>query len=362
MDFIEVDFIIINRLLDDNDGSTLKKIAKKVNSKNIKIIAISDDFNDYEERKLVTSLVNFNVNVFLKFSELDKIEEYINDYPKEFDFSIFNTKEKEVEFVETVNSVFKEVIAVYSPLSQGSSIISTHLAIALAKSKNCRVCIVDGNPLKPSFKKIFDTDFNFTLVDALSAVERENLSYEILQSYTKASKYQKNLDILAGIYDINEYYMSSKEQYLQIIEKLKFNYDYVIIDTHSWYDVLTSDAALTIADKVIVPVKGNKHDINQVNRYLSTFEKYNDFDIKKFYAVVNHYSGDDLTSIELQAKLKIDIAGYINENNDYKAKNAFKNVKVINEYVDILNVLKIDAKKQKQSFRFNILPLKKGIK
>ncbi|MDK2920170.1 MAG: hypothetical protein PWQ37_2903 [Candidatus Petromonas sp.] len=346
LDYISLDAVIINRLLDD-DGKMVLKLAEKAHSKGVKILVLVNDFNDYEERKLITNLVNLGVTAFLKITEIskEKIENILYKYPEEFDFSVFS--EPKIEVVEKVKSVFKEIITVYSPLSQGATTVASHLAVKLAKSKNCRVCIVDYNPLKPRFKYVFDTDFEYTLRDVLDAVERKNLSYHRLESFTKPSKYQRNLDILPGIYDINDYYMSKEEYYIEILEKLKFIYDYVVIDTHSWYDVITTDAALKFADKVLIPVIGKDHEIDELNRYIEMFEKYNDFDVRKFYAVINKYSGNDLTFIEIESKLKIKIAGYISKDKAFEGKNFFKNKRRMNEFADILKGIGIEAKKEK---------------
>ncbi|TAH62227.1 MAG: ParA family protein, partial [Gottschalkiaceae bacterium] len=199
-----------------------------------------------------------------------------------------------------------------------------------------------------SFKKIFNRDFESTVVNVFNSLEKNNLTNEKLEGFLITSKEQKNLDILAGFYDINEYYtLANSDTFpkyiVQIIEKLKFLYDYVVIDTHSWYDIHTTNEALTIADKVIVPVQGNIYDIEETNRYLSIFEKYGDFDTRKFLFVINRYSGDDLTFIEIEAKLRGKIIGYISEHRDYRRGNAFNNKKLMSEYASIL-----------KSFGFNI--------
>lgn len=354
VELMPMEALIINRLMDDN-GKALIRISKKAQQKGIKIIIITHNYDSFEEKKLITSLVNEGVTAFLKLEEAvaERIEKLLMDYPKEFDFSLFTSGEVAVRVEKIVESVFKEVIAVYSPLSQGATTTAVHLAYALAASKNCRVCVVDYNPLKPSFKKVFDTSFEFTLPDVLDAVTRHNLTYERLESFTKPYKLQTNLDILPGIYDINEYYASSKNQYNEIIEKLKFNYDYVIIDTHSWFDVVSTDVALKLADQVVISLHGNHHDVDEVNRYIETFEKYNDFDTRKFRFLINCYGGDDLTFVELEAKIKGQIIGYIGNHKALEKGNGFKDKKIINEYIDALNSLGLKVKKQQKLLSLN---------
>lgn len=352
LDIIDIDVLILNRLLDDS-GDVLVNIAAKAKGKGVKVIILLEELESSKERKLITRLINENVTSFIKFSEVTKkkIEKTVKNYPKEFDFKIFSKSKVEVKYKEVIRTVFKEVIAVYSPLSQGSSVIASHLAMSIAKTQKCRVCLVDFNPLKPALKKIFNRDFDNTVVNVFNSLERDTLTNEKLEGFLTTSKEQKNLDILAGFYDINEYYTLANSnvfpKYInQVIEKLKFLYDYVIVDTHSWYDIYTTNEVLAKADRVIVPIYGNIFDIEEINRYISTFEKYGDFDTRKFFFIVNRYSGEDLTFIEIESKLKGQIIGYISEHKDYMRGNAFENKRIMNEYISILKFLGLNAEKK----------------
>ena len=153
IDFVELDGIVINRLL-DVEGEQLLKVVKKASDKGIRVIILVDEFKEFEERKLVVTLVNSGANSFIQFKDLtaDLISNTFQNYPEEFDFSMLS--EARVEYREVVKSVFKEVIAVFSPLSQGASTVAAHLAVALARSKSCRVCLVE-----------VDWDFRWAVAD-----------------------------------------------------------------------------------------------------------------------------------------------------------------------------------------------------
>lgn len=352
LEIVDMDLLIINRMLDETDnGDILVRIAAKARRKGVKIIVLLEEMESSKERKLITRLINEDVNCFIKFSEVTKkrIEKNVKRYPKEFDFKAFSTTR--IEYRDVLKTVFKEVIAVYSPLSQGASTIASHLAMSIARTQNCRVCLVDFNPLKPSFKKIFDREFENTLVNVFNAIERDSLTNEKLEGFLTTCKDQKNLDILPGFYYINEYYNLANNslfpRYIDhVIEKLKFLYDYVVIDTHSWHDIYTTNQALVRADKVIVPLCGNKHDIEEVNRYIGTFEKYGDFDTRKFMFVINRYSEDDITFIEIESMLNGKVIGYISEDKAYRKGNAFGNKKLMNEYIGILRELGLGANRK----------------
>lgn len=355
-----VDTVIINRYLDESDeGGKIKNIIREIRAKNkeIRFIILLGEY----ETKFISSMVNIGIYDLIIGEEAssDLIENILKNPRQEFDFNKYLAVKKEeakqkvrVEVVEKVQSVFKQVFAIYSPLSEGSSKVAAHFAVALARAKNCRVCLVDFNPIKPRQKDIFNMNFECALGDALDNIVKKTLTTEKLEGIVMQSKVQRNLDILFGLYDINDYYSSKLEQYEEVIDKLKFIYDYVIIDTHSWFDVLPTDAALRKADRVIIPIRGCRYSIEELKRCLETFEKYNDFDVSKFRVVINQYSAKDLTSIEIDAKLPYEILGYISRNNLYHDGNAFRNIKLMNEYIDILNAIDISTKKKKEPMEY----------
>lgn len=361
LEIVDIDVLIINRQLDDT-GNKIVEIARKSKGKGTKIIVLLEEMESSKERKLITKLINEEVTSFIKFSEATKrkIEKNIKNYPLEFDFKAFSKARIEYKEVQVVKSMFKQVIAIYSPLSQGSSTIASHLAMTIAKTQNCKVCLVDFNPLKPSFKKSFSRDFDNTLVNVFNSLERDSLTNEKLEGFSTTCKEQKNLDILAGFYDINEYYALSNNKDLSkyidyVIEKLRFLYDYVILDTHSYHDIYLTNQSLIKADKVIVPLYGNLFDIEETNRYINTFEKYRDFDTRKFMYVINKYSGEDLTFIEIESKLEGQVIGYISEDKNYRKGNVFGNDKLMNEYIRILRGLGLSANRKLNFYEKTLL-------
>lgn len=345
LEFVQADALIINSLLDTN--GTLLKVSERAVKKGIKVLVLVKDFTGYDERKLITSLVNVGVTGFLELKAANGGEagKILQEYPDKFDFGMF--AEQRVEYKEVVRSVFKQVITVYSPASQGATTIAAHLAAAIAKESNSNVCILDYNPLKPWILKVIDTTAEFSLQDALDAITKGSLTTELLQGIVKPSKHIKNLYFMPGLTDMNDYYTSTVEQYEEIIRKVQLSYDYVVIDTHSFYDMLPTDAALRFADKVVVPVEADKYSIEHLNRYIKMFEQYDDYDIGKFHAVFNRYSGSNLTSIEAESITDLKVLGYISYDKSYTAgQNAFNHSKVMKEYGTIIKKLDIKASGQ----------------
>lgn len=358
MSLMPIDVLIINGLLAQGNYDILASIARKALQKRSKVIVLVSGYRDIEEKKLVTGLVNVGVTAFMRLEEanIDSIRAIINEYPSSFDYRLltgetataFPEAEEHIEivkeYVNVIKSVFKEIIVVYSPLSQGASTIAAHLAMSISRLQGYRVCLVDFNPLKPSLKKLFNQDFNYSVVNVFSALERDILSSEKLEGFLTTVKKQKNLDLLPGFYDLNEYYALSNQDIFttyidQLLEKLRFLYDYVIVDVHSWHDIHLTNQALIRADRVLVPLQGHRHDVKEVNRYVATFEEYRDFDVRRFKYVINRYGSDDLTFLELEAALKGEIAGYISDHKGYRKGNVFDSPKLMKEYDSILRSL-----------------------
>lgn len=342
LDFVQVEGLIINQLLDQ--GSMLQKIAEKAVKKGIRVVVLIKNFTGYEERKIITGLVNVGVTGFL---ELDKVTgeglaQILEKYPEKFDFGLF--AETKVEYREVVHSVFKQVFTVYSPTGQGATTVAGHLAAALAKESNSSVCLLDYNPIKPWIARVMDTKAEFGLQQALDATTKGNLTPELLQGIVKQSKNIKNLYFMAGISDLNDYYTSNLVQYEEILQKIRFIFDYVVVDTHSYYDMLPTDAALRLADKIILPLEADKYTIEHVNRLIKMFQQYEDYNIEKFNAVFNAYEGHSLTSVEAESILKLPVIGYLSYLTGYRTSpNLFGHKKAMQEHGNLIKKLDVKA-------------------
>lgn len=246
-----------------------------------------------------------------------------------------------IEYKNIIESVFKKTIAIYSPTSEGASVVASQLAYSIAKN-GYKVLLVDFNPLKPCQKEIFNIDSKYNLSDFLDHIVKNTLTNVVLEGLAK--EYSKNLSILPGLYNLNEMYTSKVEYFEEILEKAKYSFDYVIVDTHSWYDVMTTDSALRLADDIIVPVRGRNHSLDTLDRYIENFNKYNDFDVRKFKILINKYDGNDLTSIEINSKTSYPVIGYISNFKECDKDNGFKSRKVLHQYEKILPKVGINIK------------------
>lgn len=83
LEFEKPDFIIVNTLLSVRKTLKLAERAKEVSGGQIKIIAIVETMEDTET---LAGLIAHGVFAFVEIDELEKITEYLRDYPKSFNF------------------------------------------------------------------------------------------------------------------------------------------------------------------------------------------------------------------------------------------------------------------------------------
>lgn len=289
---------------------------------------------------------------------IDADMENSNVYSKKGLFS------RRVKKSSSSNSIIdKKIIAVYSPTSEGASTLATHIGYTLADAGHS-VIIMDFNPLKPSIRKTFRVSSEErTMADLLDILVKEKISNKQFKDNIIKSRSNKNLDLLLGLYDLNKVYNSKNRRDYQFLIEIAHNlYDYVIIDTHSWYDLFTTDRALYMAHDILVPVRGNKASLDTVKRYLDNFKRFNDFNIHKFALVINMYDAKDLTSIEIEGYMDYRLLGYVRKDDRYQYDYLIKSNKKVNEYIDILSNLGIENKKKKRPLKamFNKTRKKKG--
>lgn len=298
LEYIEVDFIVLNRLLDDDEAGNIKKISKRSKSKNAKIILLSDDFKSYEERKLITTLVGYDVNVFLKFSEVYKIEKSIESYPKEFDFNILSpeVEEKSIPIVPKVNQSsyidqitkgFKRIIGVASFAQTGKSYIASNLAYTLSK-EGIKTALVDAdfkNRALSYYFNIWDEKKNayINILDDLN----EN-KFKSINDYCFSSM-NGNLNILTNTkYDEDSESIDfdiDLEHFIKIIDYLRVENEIVIIDMSSILNEY-SKRILNLVDTVLF-VQNLDYRMMDLNK--SKLKKLDRNILKKMILVINRY-------------------------------------------------------------------------
>lgn len=325
LDFIHADALIINRLL-DNDGMQLVHICKKAVKRKMKVLVLIEDFQEYEEKRLVTNLVNEGVTAFLTFQELstEKIENLLKNYPDEFDFSIFSSvNQKQVEkiegagaiisgvrqssqYIEKVNKGLKRVIAVFSAAPTGKSFITTNLAYTLA-NKNVQTAVVDADFKNRALSYYFYIDNKKEnsglkeLMDLEFLEDVDEYGFDIIEEKLKVYTVHRFDEELYEVpIEINS------ERFTLLLDYLRTEKDVLLIDMGSSISKITKEI-LSMADTILF-VQNMDYRMMELNKsVLLELCKMNSTLKKKMILVLNQFQVmKDLEEKEIKKYLDID--------------------------------------------------------
>lgn len=236
--------------------------------------------------------------------------------------SLVNTgfKVKFQSRAERTNVIAKQVVAFWSPLPRGKTTLAAHSAVYLAKHTKLKVAIADTDPYKPELIRYFPLQPDKGISNALELIQENRADYEHLDRCLTPHPKMERLDILYGHSHIQDFYQSRPEHYQQLLERLLIRRDVLLLDVHSVCDCSSTDAALSMANTVFVPVRADKMDIELVNGYIQDIKAHGDYDIRKFHLVVNEYGHFDMTFTEVEALSILPVAAYIRKNSALQKK------------------------------------------
>ena len=267
----DIDIVILsNNLQQDYEFDILINKIQKI-KKDIDIIVFLKDKNDNIENYLNSKQIykiyyldeiDYFINNFisnLKNSNLD-INKQINDFKNLIFLSKDNISNKlnndlkfEDIFYEKENC---KIIAVSGYFGVGKSIISSIIANYLSL-KNKKTLLIDFDIFNNSINTIF---------------KNINNNFDIIP-------YNKNLNIFCGIEKkININNKAEIYKIKQILNDLKKEYDFLIIDTTSKIELEYIKLILNLADKILFLVEPNISEIKKSNSLLEIFIK--DFEIE----------------------------------------------------------------------------------
>ncbi len=303
------DVAVINRHLDQSDdGEVLVKLFTRIKNKNplFRFILI---LSDYDER-VVYPLVNAGIYDLIIDGDISKSEiiKVIDEPAKSFDFSKYQVTDEQSKKININLPSFtakekwksKKVITSYSPFSKGASEFAVALAKTLSK-KSDKVCLVDFDYLRPSIKEKLSLKGSQGLKDAIELARHNNLSSKNIHAVLDK---KDNFSVLTGLYDLNEIYYIEKSYFERILEVLKSSFEFLIIDVHSYHDLKANFVAFEKSDVIYTITTGDKKTLDNTMRYINMFDAYEDAGAESVQLIINHYGGNDLTSIEIENIIK----------------------------------------------------------
>lgn len=315
-----IDFILISEEIIENNN--FEKIIKKINKYNNKIkiiVLLKNKRENLEENKNVKYI---NINNYV-FKNIEK--ELIKN--KEINFE----NKKSLPKKDEKNNKKIKIISIAGGNGVGKSVFTASLAKSLEK----KILIIDF-------------DFFNNSIHTLFGVKRGEK--EII-------KINKNIDLISTeeIYCKNKYKIKI-ENIIEIIEKIKNNYEYIFIDTSSEIFLEYTKDVLKYSDSIIFLIKPNILELKKSINLLKIYKENWNIENSKIKIVINKTGKN---SIDKKINKKIffenDVIGEIKYSEIYdfminkNMKNIKKNIFIKNKYKKIFNeiILKNKIKKYK---------------
>lgn len=312
LSFIDADILIVNRQLDNYDGYDLLALAAEAKKINIKVIVLTESYEEASEKKLLSDFAGEGINVFLKFSEIDaKLKANIENYPNEFSYDIFakntgnNSPHIENEKVfsiekrvlvpgktEKIREIDKCVIAVVSAASSGKTFLSWNLEKAFA-----------------------DSEYNTALISSdeaakyLYGIEEKNINLNTIKVNNELKDFSIELTDNRTVYTNTVPEMLTEKTLEVLVNKCKVLHDIIIIDTVTGSKE-NNLKAISLSNKVIIVFDLAEYNINKnlkLLQHLTTVHNRQDIIV-----VINNY-GDYAEGMHLKDILdNLDINNVIN--------------------------------------------------
>ena len=329
-EFQDINFIILNTLLQGD--IEIKELIKHINiiNKNIKIIIISENNENLEE--LINEKIIYNI-IYNKKNEKINIKKLIE---------IINNNE-EINKSDYINNnsnkdYNNKTICITGPPGVGKTIISINLAKINIFQKN-KILIIDSDFLNNSISTILGVK------NQVSNNILENniikLNNDFLDDFNFI-KINKKINLLVNNKKINKNNYYILNVFLENINHLKNIYDLIIIDTNCNEDLNNLKEIIKISDKCLFVSDTNLLEINKSIKLLDKFINNINIEINKINLIFNKYNSESI-SFKLLKNIfnEFNIIGKINYSEKYNKlinknnKYNLINKKIRKEYLKI---------------------------
>ena len=211
----------------------------------------------------------------------------------------------------------------------GKSVLAMNLA-GVASNLKKRILLIDADLYGGSIALALNKLVNKTIYNFVD--DYNNNRYKDLNDYI--TKYNEYIDFVASPKDPRK---SNKidSNYIEILlDKAKFNYDLIIVDTNHILDEINL-SILDKSDNILFLVSNDSFDIKNISTLISIFK---DLEIDKYKVLLNNSIRENREYFNLY-----DIKDIIKTNIDYELSNKFY-VRDIDRYIMDGNIITLNKK------------------
>ena len=185
--------------------------------------------------------------------------------PKSIAAESYRTLRTNIQY-SSFDKEYKVIVITSSEPGEGKSTTAGNLALCMAQGDK-KVILVDCDLRRPSIHKKFKVSNLAGLSDVI--IGKSDLSKVM-------HRYNKNLVLLtSGKIPPNPSEMLSSKSMENLLEKLRENFDYVILDTPPVQEVTDSQILSTKADGTILVVRAERTKKESVNNAINLLKKVN---------------------------------------------------------------------------------------
>ena len=189
----------------------------------------------------------------------------IEKEPKSIAAESYRTLRTNIQY-SSFDKEYRVIVVTSSEPGEGKSTTSGNLALSMAQGDK-RVILIDCDLRKPSLHKKIKLSYLVGLSDVI--IGKADL-------VTAVHKYNKNLVILtSGKIPPNPAEMLSSKAMGNLLETLKQNFDYIILDTPPVQAVTDSQILSTKADGTILVVRAERTKKDSVQNAINLLKKVN---------------------------------------------------------------------------------------
>lgn len=189
----------------------------------------------------------------------------VEKQPKSIAAESYRTLRTNIQY-SSFDKEYRVIMVTSSEPGEGKSTTAGNLALCLAQGDK-KVILVDCDLRKPSLHKKFKVSNIIGLSDVI--IGKEEL-------VTAFHRYNKNLVILtSGKIPPNPSEMLSSKTMTVLLEELKNNFDYIILDTPPVQAVTDSQILSTKSDGTIIVVKAERTKKDSVENSINLLKKVN---------------------------------------------------------------------------------------